>query len=334
MQEIAAAAWRGSKIEMEFVMKNCWLIVLLQAFMLSLQVVAQTPQPAGLEQRIAAAVQEAKRGNRQAFSKVDYEMKRPEAIKYLRQYVDDSDSTVRRQVVISVRGQHSAEAIQILSDLVRNGKGLFFPEAVSSLEEYYSCKELTENKPKNLVANLIAAAKDNFRATLSKSEVRLLGCLAVSDQEARKFLTESALACENGKLVLPQFKTSQCWLLSLALAKAGNKDAVRKLLADLRAARAEEATTRLEAWIASIQYVDDRELLLALAELIRDKRPGPAPVPHLSENRIRICEWAISSFTAKLGTGVTGEKEGNSRRHSDEDLERIYQRVKTYLEAH
>jgi HEAT repeat protein len=126
-------------------MKKRFLVTLILSFSFGAQVVAGQTEHASsatdLEQRIAAAVLDAKRGNREAFRKVYYEMKRPEAIEYLRKYANDPDSGVRWQIVILVRGQHTPAAIQLLADLVRNKQGLFLPEAVFSLEQYYDCKE-------------------------------------------------------------------------------------------------------------------------------------------------------------------------------------------------
>jgi HEAT repeat protein len=308
-----------------------WVIALI--FIFGSQTLGQIQQPSttNLEQRIAAAVEESRKGNQEAFSKVYYELKRPEALKYLRNYVDDPDSAIRWQIAISVRGQHTMEAIQVLSDLIRNKAGLFLPEAVSSLETYYDCRELREHKPKNLVPNLIAAAQANFKSTLARSEIRLLGCLADSDPEAKKFLIESSSSCEAGKLVLPQFKETQCWSLNLALAKSGNKDAVRKLLADFKASSNEGDPNELKGWIETIQYIDDKELLLGLSELVKDKRFGPAPIPHLSENGVPISDMAISAFTRKLGANVTGEKDAYWRKHSDEEVEKIYGRLRAFL---
>lgn len=299
---------------------------------------AQSQYPTGrqlpsadLERKIELAVKEYKGGNKEAFSKVD--LKQPEAVQYLRKYVNDPDPDVRWYVAVSVRVHHTPEAMQILADLVRNSSGQSLHEALYSLEDHYSCKELVDSRLKNLVPNLIASANDYDKSGLP-AEIRLLGCLAGQDSQAKKFLDESLNECESGKVAFPRYRNSQCGLLKLALARSGSAEAVASLLRGLKASMERGDPDELEGWLSDVQYIDDKELLSNLAELIKDKRGEFRPIPHSSEHRLRICDVAVSWFTRKLGGAVTGAETTVWRRHTDEELEQIYRRVKLYLESH
>jgi hypothetical protein len=253
----------------------------------------------------------------------------------------DPDAKVRERVTFFLSQHYSPAALRALVAQIET-----FPLDKSQFPEFhaakYPCHFFDAIKVGSLSQSLTARIK--ARGTeFRREEIYLLGCVAPKDPQARKLLEEMSQASfplrlsENDRRVFDE-------LVTYALAEAGSKEAEERVLADIESKSNAGDPRVLQSLIEALQGFTNCRILLHYAQLITDKRDGPEaelnPEARMSPGqteirriRLRIGDMAISSFTYTLGRRVTGEIDNQWRRHTDAEMERIYQKVKKALES-
>jgi hypothetical protein len=131
-------------------------------------------------------------------------------------------------------------------------------------------------------------------------------------------------------------RQDQLNILTYALAEAQLKKAEEKVLSDIGAATATADPGAIQSVLSKAQGFTNCRILQLLARLILDKRPVTLEVPEevkIKQLQARIGDMAVSAFTGLLGTKVTGEKDVESKPHTDAELEGVYRRVKKALDS-
>ena len=253
----------------------------------------------------------------------------------------DPDIKVRERATFFLGQHYSPAALQALVRQIETyplDKTAFSYVYVAR----YPCNSFRKIKVRSLTPALTTRIK--ARGTeFNREEISLLGCVAPRDPEARKLLEEMSQASfplrlsENDRRVFDE-------LMTYALAEAGSKEAEERVLADIESKSNAGDPRVLQSLIEALQGFTNCRILLHYAQLITDKRDGPEaelnPEARMSPGqteirriRLRIGDMAISSFTYTLGRRVTGEIDNQWRRHTDAEMERIYQKVKKALES-
>jgi hypothetical protein len=264
-----------------------------------------------------------------------------EALPTLKKYALDPDPRVREQITRYLNDHYAPEALQALVRQIETypSDKSAFPYAYAAR---YPCHFFRAIKVRSLTSTLTIRVNSRNNA-FKREEIYLLGCVAPKDPQARKLLEEMSQASfplslsENDRRVFGE-------LVTYALAEAGSKEEEEKVLADIETKSNAGDPRVLQSLLEALQGFTNCRILLRYAQLITDKRDGPEaelnPEARMSPGqteirrvRLRIGDVAISSFTYALGTKVTGEINNQWRRHTDAEMERIYQRVKKSLES-
>jgi hypothetical protein len=245
-----------------------------------------------------------------------------EAFPLLQKYALDPDPEVRGLITDYVGRFSSPERLQVL---VRQIEAYPLKNAGMRYAYQYPCRSFSQIRQQSLGAALFSRIKDDY-GDVHRNEIYLLGCLAPRDRQARAFLAELRGSSFPTKLD-EGLRAYQLFQVNLALAEVKQPDAIRDALARIDGEAKSERYDQLKSLVEQAQETSNIAILRRLSEFIRDKRTGPS-----AYGDIRIGDVAAEVFTRKLGAAVTGEKvTGDTRRHTDEELEAIYRRVKSYL---
>lgn len=245
-----------------------------------------------------------------------------EALPLLQKYALDPDPEVRGLITDYVGRFSSPERLRIL---VRQIEAYPLKNAAMRYAHQYPCRSFSQIKQRSLAAALFSRIKDDY-ADVHRNEIYLLGCLAPRDRQARAFLKELCSSSFPTKLDEDQ-RAYQLFKVNLALAEVKQPDAVRDALARIDEVAKSDRYDELKSLVEQAQETSNMAILRRLSEFIRDKRTGSS-----AYGDIRIGDVAAGVYSRKLGAKVTGDSVTDDyRRHSDEELEAIYQRVKSYL---
>jgi hypothetical protein len=245
-----------------------------------------------------------------------------EAFPLLQKYALDPDPEVRGLITDYVGRFSSPERLRIL---VRQIEAYPLKNAAMNYAHQYPCHSFSQIKQKSLAAALFSRIKDDY-GDVHRNEIYLLGCLAPRDRQARAFLEELRSSSFPTKLD-ESLRAHQLFNVNLALAEVKQPDAVRDALARIDEVAKSDRYDELKSLVEQTQETSNITILRRLSVFIRDKRTGPS-----AYGDIRIGDVAAGVYTRKLGAKVTGDGiTDNYRRHTDEELEAIYQRVRSYL---
>jgi hypothetical protein len=253
-----------------------------------------------------------------------------EARPVLKKYINDPDRNIREAVTYFLGFTNSKYNLELLLMQIEKYP-LESSLAVQGLSNY-SCKDLRQINPKKLktLSDALIVRVRGVEEDVSAIEFYSLGCLAQSIQPAKEFLEEFRR---------PSYPTrvgerDREWHLldaDYALAESGDKEAVGRLLAHIDVIDKQDNSRDVQpALIEKIPRISNRILLLRLSPFIKDKRDSNQV--NQAKQALRIGDIAVSSFTRALGSKVTGEKRADWRPHTDEELDRIFQRVVSYLQ--
>jgi hypothetical protein len=267
-----------------------------------------------------------------------------EAFPTLQKYALDPDPEVRDRMTFYLRLYHTAAALQTLVRQIETypTDKSAFPVAYAA---QYPCYFFRGVKTPTLARALTARIKSR-EGEFKREEIYLLGCLAPHDAQARSLLEEMG-----GPSFMPGLGEQERALLSrlvtYALAEAGTKEAVEKVLAEIEAESQSGDPGRIESVMEELKQFTDCRILLRYARFITDKRPG-REVPKIGDIndpkyktdnglvRLRVGDDAILRFASVYGTGVVGISESDFsgvRAFTDAEMDRIYGRVKRALEG-
>lgn len=265
----------------------------------------------------------------------------PEAFPILTKYALDPDPKVLERITFYLKDSLSPKALPLFLrqietyPLDKNGFPAFYAAE-------YPCHAFETIRVRSLAEVLTARIKSRD-TDFNREELYLLGCLGRKDQQARKSLEAMSQPpfplhfSEDDRRVFVK-------LVTYALAEAGSKEAEEQVLAEIETGSRSGDPHVIKALLEDFHGFTNCRILLRFAQLITDKRDGLEtdlnPEARLSSDRIelktvrlRIGDMAISSLTYVLGPKVTGEKDNELRRHTDAEMERIYQRVKRAVES-
>ncbi len=253
-----------------------------------------------------------------------------EARPVLKKYINDPDRNIREVVTYFLGFTNSKYNLELLLMQIEKyplESGL----AVQRLSYYY-CKDLRQINPKKLktLSDALIVRVRGVEEDVSATEFYSLGCLAHSIQPAKEFLEEFRRPSYPTR-VAERDREWQLLDADYALAEIGDQDAAGRLLVHIDVIEKQNNSRDVQpALIEKIPRISNRILLLRLSPFIKDKRDSNQ-VNQLKQ-ALRIGDIAVSSFTASLGSKVTGEKGTDWRPHTDEELNRIFQRVVSYLQ--
>lgn len=246
-----------------------------------------------------------------------------EAFPLLQKYALDPDSNVR-ELITDYVGRHSSP--QRLQLLVQQIEKYPLKNAAMRYAYRYPCRSFSQIRKRSLAGALISRIKEDAE-DVHRNEIYILRCLVGRDLQARRFLEEMRDPSFPTRLN-ESLRAHQLFEVNLALAEVRQPDAVRDALKRIDEQANSATYDELKALVEQVREILNIEILRRLSEFIRDKREGPGEY-----GGIRIGDVAAGVFTRKLGSRVTGDKKSdNWVRHTDEQLEQIYKRVKSYLE--
>jgi hypothetical protein len=265
----------------------------------------------------------------------------PEAFPILTKYALDPDPKLRERITFYLKDSLSPKALELFVRQIETyplDKNRF--PAFHAAE--YPCHAFETIRVRSLAEVLTARIKSRD-TDFNREEIYLLGCLGRKDQQARKSLEAMSQPSfplhfsENDRRFFVK-------LVTYALAEAGSKEAEEQVLAEIETGSKSGDPHAIKALLEEFQGFTNCRILLRFAQFITDKRDGLEtdlnPEARLSGGRIEletirllIGDMAISSLTYVLGPKVTGETDYKLRRHTDAEMERIYQRVTRAVES-
>ncbi|HEV7476039.1 MAG TPA: hypothetical protein VGN90_18425 [Pyrinomonadaceae bacterium] len=254
-----------------------------------------------------------------------------EALPTLKKYALDPDPKVREAIAYRLKLYFSPATLQLLIQQIEK-----YPSEASAVTYtyaadhpcYFFAKVKTSSLTQALVARIKARNEDE-----GATEIRLLACLSRKDAPARKFLEEMSQAAFPVHLSEDD-RRDQLNLVTYALAEAGVKEDEAKVLADIEAAAATGNPAAIQAVLEKLKGFSNCNILQAFARLILDKRAVSLEVADngkIGKLEARVGDLAVSAFTGAFGNAITGESDVAWKRHTDAELERVYQRIKQAL---
>ena len=246
-----------------------------------------------------------------------------EAFPLLQKYALDPDSKVRELITDYVGRHSSPQRLQLLVQQIET-----FPvkNAAMRYAYRYPCGSFGPIRTRSLAGALISRIKEDPE-NVHRNEIYILRCLVGRDIQVRKFLEEMRDPSFPTRLN-ESLRSHQLFEVNLALAEVRQPEAVRDALTRIEEDAKGASYDQLRSLVEQVREISNVDILRRLSEFIRDKRESPDEY-----GGIRIGDVAAGVFTRKLGNRVTGDKQTeNWFRHTDEELEQIYRRVKSYLE--
>ena len=297
--------------------------VLIAALVLTLATfgVVRAQQP-NIEQRLAEALEKAKRGDQKSVAVLKKDPELPKALSFLRRYLSDPNDRVKSGVFALAEGIHTPEAVSILTDLMKEDQGRWGEASVRAFYDGYDCNELIDGGGPRLRDNLILFVENEKNFSRAKA-ILLLSCFK-DDKDAIRAL--EGLGKGQRKTVALDFsnQVDLATSVDLALAEIGNKPALDRFLQRLEKGEENDLIFALRA----IRFIDKREVLAALVEKTKDKRI--AVYPWSDDFYLRISDLAVNAVTKKARQPLEIVVHDNYR-YSDRELKRAYELLKLNL---
>lgn len=263
---------------------------------------------------------------------------RNEQMPYAKEYVSDPDPKVREAVVALARGVSTRESLEILTTLVIDNEPHVAWHSENALFEDFTCDELVNQGGEVLKKNLLLRRSVH---RLQDRGVLMLGCFG-SDPEVSGALSLDRAAA-NGLAYLNMYGTHvparECY--NLALAIAGNQDAVRAVVSTLSDKPYDTSWGSGNSFVfvlRSLKFVRDERILDVLIDRLDDKRDVlPAGPIHAPIQPIRLCDLIVVLLSERLHVDVgfpvkTGMAYPPIPRFTDAQLSRAYRLLKTCLQ--
>lgn len=253
-----------------------------------------------------------------------------EARPLLKKYALDADRNIRDAMTGFLGFMQSRFNLEVLIMQVE-AYPLVSHQALYKISTYH-CEDLNRIKTERLIAlrNALFRRAREAGEWFYGPEVRALGCLARNDQPSREFL-EQMLTSASKTQISEQDRESLKPLIIYAFAGLARSEAVNYVLAEIE--KAEKQGDPRDMWAVlegSLRFLNPI-ILERLSRLILDKREGLSQEVKGSRQKLRIGDLAVSAFTVRLGRKATGENDPQWRPHTDQELEKIYSRVRKYL---
>jgi hypothetical protein len=255
-----------------------------------------------------------------------------DAVPVLRKYELDTDPDRRRIVTGLLQNAYkSVDRLRILALQIQT-----FPTASDKTMTFYAreypCyyfKKVNFNKFGNALITRIKATNGEYNG----DEIYLLGCLSRQLPKAQKYLQEMWQLDYKTKLDADE-RENQRENIFYALAEAGEKDAEEKVLSDISAMTETSNSEKIQSILDDAKSFTNCRIVERYVSLIKDKREISRDEyrdGEIKKLKGRIGDMAISQFTSIYGTEVIGEKDVSFSSHTDEEMERIYKRVKSFV---
>jgi hypothetical protein len=279
-------------------------------------------QQDNIEQRLIAAVENARKGDQKSVALLKKDPELLKALPFLRRYLNDPNDGVRSSVFALAEGVHTAEAVSILSDLMKEDHGRWGEAPVKAFYNEYDCKELLDGGGPRLRDNLILFVEDGRNLSRAKG-ILLLSCFK-DDKNIIRAL--ESLDKDRRKTVTVDWNNyvDLATSVDLALAEIGNKSALERFLQRLAKGEANDLVFAFRA----IRFINNKEVLAALVEKIGDKRK--AVYPWSDDFYLRISDLAVNALAKKARQPLEIVVQNNYR-YSDRELERAYELLKLHL---
>ncbi len=255
-----------------------------------------------------------------------------DAVPVLKKYALDTNPNRRRIVTGLLHNAYkSVDRLRVLALQIQT-----FPTASDKTVTFYAreypCyyyKKVNPNKFSNALITRIKASNGAYNA----DEIYLLGCLSRQLPKAKKYLQEMWQLDYQTKLNADD-RANQRENIVYALAEAGQKDAEEKVLSDISAMTETSNSDKIQSILDDAKSFTNCRIVERYVSLISDKREiyrDEYQDGEIKKLKGRIRDLAISQFTSIYGTEVTGEKGVLFRPHTDEEMELIYKRVKSFV---
>ena len=239
---------------------------------------------------------------------------------YLEKYIQDPDERVRDFVVALVRKQTSPEALEILGRSLEDRSASVAEKAIEAIHAEYSCEQVKGSRSAKTGLKSYLAGKPN-----SAKAVLLLSCYT-DDPDVLKLIVDSqkiqGTQGDGGIHHGVPFDLS----VEMALAALGNREGIVAVKAYIEKADVKNLFFILD----NIKFLPNREVRLALAELLKDKRPVYQPVSNVDFS-LRVCDLAMTALTSTDASLITANYE-KQRAYTDKELLDGYTNLKTTLE--
>ena len=297
--------------------------VLIAALMLALTFFSVAgAQQKTIEQRLAEAVENAKKGDQKSVALLKKDPELPKALPFLRRYLSDPSDRVRSAVFALAQGVHTAEAVSILTDLMKEDQGRWGEAPVKAFYDEYDCKELADGGGPRLRDNLIRFA-ENEKSLSRPKAILLLSCFK-DDKDVVRAL--ESLDKGQRKMVTLELdnRVDLATTVELALTEVGNKVALERFLQRLAKGEVNDLVFAFRA----IRFINNKEVLAVLVEKINDKRK--AVYPWSDDFYLRISDLAVNALVKKARQPLEVVVQNNYR-YSDRELERAYELLKRHL---
>lgn len=275
-----------------------------------------------LEQRVAEAVENAKKGDQKSVALLKKDPELPKALPFLRRYLSDPNDRVRSAVFALAQGVHTPEAVSILTDLMKEDNGRWGEASVKAFYDDYDCKELLDGGGPRLRDNLIRSA-ENGKSLSQPKAILLLSCFKDDKNVVRAL---ESLNKGQRKIVTLDLnnRIELATTVDLALAEVGDKPALDRFLQRL----AKGETNDLIFVFRAIRFINKKEVLAALVEKISDKTK--AVYPWSDDFYLRIGDLAVNALATKARQPL-GFVVKNNYRYTDQELARAYEQLKLNL---
>jgi hypothetical protein len=239
---------------------------------------------------------------------------------YLEKYIGDSSEYVRGFVIALTRKQTSPDALDILARFLEDREGYIAADALEPIHNEYTCAQVKASRyVKKGLKGYLARTPNSAKAVL------LLSCFGEDAEVVKLIAAKRELKGTHGDGGIHHgvpFNLS----VEMALAAAENATAVAKVKAYIK----EGDVKNLFFVLDNIKFVTNKELRLALVELLNDKRPVYEPVSH-TNFYLRVCDLALTALSSTDPTLITMNYD-KQRAYSDKELTSAYRDLKARFE--
>jgi hypothetical protein len=236
--------------------------------------------------------------------------------------LNDPTDSVRSAVFALAEGVHTAEAVSILTDLMKEDHGRWGEAPVKAFYNAYDCRELLDGGGPRLRDNLILFVEDGRNLSRAKG-ILLLSCFK-NDKDVIQAL--ESLDKDRRKTVTVDWNNyvDLATTVELALTEIGNKAALERFVQRLAKGEVNDLVFAFRA----IRFINNKEVLAALVEKINDKRK--AVYPWSDDFYLRISDLAVNALAKKARQPLEIVVQDNYR-YTDRELERAYELLKLNL---
>ena len=287
---------------------------------------APEPQVADLRQQVSAAIARVKQSGGLDYTLVSKlgETHAAAVLPHILPYLDDPDPHVRLAVENIASRLRTPSALEVMTRLVADPEAFVATQAVSDLYRRFSAADVRKSGPKlahHLMRHLEREPRD-ARAIL------LLSLVDDGHEGVVRFLSRlrNRQVGEKTKLEHGSQPASAVLPVEIALARLGDGTAAERLRQLLRAGEVPDLLLVLDA----LRFVDDREVLAEVAELLHDPRQAVPYTPYPDPRYLRVQDVALLALSCRfsLPADVAAREPA---RYSEERLATAYAWVRARL---